>query len=433
MRDDHSGAPNGRPIPFGDRASSNGRGTNGSVRPGGPFGSTRVLAADAAVESPIELVAVQADDELINALGPGGVSPADYRDLADLESGSRLVAMLAAWRAEIEAEPIPELLDLDAAVAAVAAGVAAEASAARRRRSARARHLAPLVAAAALIVSTVTGVGLGSQDAQPGDALWSVQKVLDRDRAESVEAKVSVETRLASVRTALSKGDTVTAARELDAIRTEIPVVRGQEGRTQLVQEQEFLAAKLADTPPGTPADLSTPPSSNPNARPTGGPPPAPAVPATPPADPSLTGPAGSTEPSAPPTSPNDRESTEKDRVQLAPPGSGTGDPTGSNPSGSNPPGSDSAGSNPSGPDPRSSAPEVTRGPDVPPSDPSAGKEGARPTTAPKPGPETAPAGGGAAGDDGAATQVLPTTSDTTTASGSAGTSVEATATTTTN
>ena len=62
------------------------------------------------------------------------------------------------------------------------------------------------------------------------------------------------------VRVALAEGDTETAARELQAISTEIPVVRDEEGQPLLRQEQEFLAAKLAETPPGTPADLSTPP-----------------------------------------------------------------------------------------------------------------------------------------------------------------------------
>ena len=142
--------------------------------------------------------------------------------------------MLAAWRAEIEAEPIPELVDLDTAVAAVVAGMKARRTGARRRRAGRLRHLAPLAAAAAIIVATVSGVGLGSQNAMPGDTLWAIQKVVNPERAESVETKVEVESRLQKVRAALATGDTVTAARELEAIRTEIPAVRGEEGQPQL-------------------------------------------------------------------------------------------------------------------------------------------------------------------------------------------------------
>ena len=119
--------------------------------------------------------------------------------------------MLAAWRAEIEAEPIPELIDLDTAVAAVVAGMKADEAGTRRKRADRMRHLAPLAAAAAIIVATISGVGLGSQDAMPGDTLWAIQKVVNPERAESVETKIVVESRLAEVRMALSTGDTETA------------------------------------------------------------------------------------------------------------------------------------------------------------------------------------------------------------------------------
>ena len=156
--------------------------------------------------------------------------------------------MLAAWRAEIESEPIPELVDLDTAVAAVVAGMKADAAGTRRRRADRLRHLAPLAAAAAIIVATISGVGLGSQGAMPGDTLWPIQKIVDPERAGSVEAKIAIEGRLQIVRVALATGDTETAARELEAIRTEIPAVRGEEGQPQLLQEQEFLTLKLAES-----------------------------------------------------------------------------------------------------------------------------------------------------------------------------------------
>jgi hypothetical protein len=251
---DERPAPNGRPHP-----AVNGRPALNGV-PGGLRGAfTRVLPAGAAdadgADGALDLVAVQADDELIGALGSrsavvGGRPPGG----TDLPCGTddRLVALFAAWRAEIDAEPIPELVSLDDAVAAVLAGVQEHDRAQRRRRAGRLRQLAPLAAAAAIIVATVTGVGLGSQDAMPGDTLWAVQKVVNPTRAESVEAKVAVEGHLEKVRTALEKGDTVTAAQELEAIRTRIPAVRDQEGQPQLLQEQVFLAAKLADTPPGT-------------------------------------------------------------------------------------------------------------------------------------------------------------------------------------
>ena len=250
MPDDRNGVPPGPPSPFG-RA----RGTNGVHRDEHADLPTRSLSVDVA-DGPTDLVAVQADDELVNALGSGaGVAFGDRAPGSDPDlrrnRDEHLVAMLAAWRAEIEAEPIPELIDLDTAVAAVVAGMKADELGTRRKRAGRLRHLAPLAAAAAIIVAAVSGVGLGSKDAMPGDTLWAVQKVVNPERAESVETKLVVESRLDKVRTALSTGDTDTAARELQAISTEIPAVRGEEGQPGLAQEQEFLALKLAETPPG--------------------------------------------------------------------------------------------------------------------------------------------------------------------------------------
>jgi hypothetical protein len=125
--------------------------------------------ADTDVFEPIDLVAVQTDDELINTLsagftvsGPGGFGGGFGPD-------DRVAAVLAAWKAEVDAEPVPELVDLDTAVAAVRAA---------RPRSARFRHLAPVAAAAALIVLVAGGVSVGSYSAQPEDALWPVTQVV---------------------------------------------------------------------------------------------------------------------------------------------------------------------------------------------------------------------------------------------------------------
>ncbi|MDF3051123.1 MAG: hypothetical protein K0R87_2761 [Pseudonocardia sp.] len=246
----------------------NGKTVNGSSRNGhrghGITVGGHVLPIDV-TEGSVDLLEVQADDLLIDTVGTGSPTP----DCGDRTADDRLVALLAAWRAEVDATPIPELVDLDTAVAAVLAGVRADAAAVRRRRSARARHLAPLAAAAALIVTTVAGIGMGSQNAVPGDTLWPVQKVFNSERAESVESKVEVEASLEKVRGALTDGDLLEAERELAAIRSEIPEVREEEGQPLLVQEEEFLAAKLEDTSSGEVADLSTPALSKPDARPT--------------------------------------------------------------------------------------------------------------------------------------------------------------------
>ncbi len=230
-------------------------------------------------------LAVRADDELLDAVGSRSTAPSPLRPpptdrpLADGDDpdgrgcDDRLVEMLTAWRAEIDADPIPELVDLDTAVATVVAAVRADELAARRRRAARVRRPAPLAAAAAILVALLGGIGLGAQHAVPGDPLWTIQKVVNPERAESFEAKLEIEDRLARARTALQNGDTGNAARELEIVRAQLAAVRGEEGRSLLVQEEEFLAAKLADTPPGTSPDLSGPPPGDPAARSAGAPP----------------------------------------------------------------------------------------------------------------------------------------------------------------
>jgi hypothetical protein len=412
MPDDRNGVPPGPPSPFG-RA----RGTNGVHRDEHADLPTRSLSVDVA-EGPTDLVAVQADDELVNALGSGaGVAFGDRAPGPDPDlrrnRDEHLVAMLAAWRAEIEAEPIPELIDLDTAVAAVVAGMKADELGTRRKRAGRLRHLAPLVAAAAIIVAAVSGVGLGSKDAMPGDTLWAVQKVVNPERAESVETKLVVESRLAEVRTALKNGDTDTAGLLLQAISTEIQEVRDEDGQQLLEQERVFLTAKLADTPPGTSADLSTPPTSDPTALSTSAPPPPPSSSSS-----TSTTPLQSTTGEASVSKPTEPDPGEKQSEVLVPApasGSGSGGPTTPQNSGS-------------------SAPEVTKAPSEPKPAPENSEGSSDTSTSPAPSGDKPAAEGGATGStsgsaQGETTTTGATTATGTTASGSAGTSIDATAT----
>ena len=59
---------------------------------------------------PLDLAAVQADDELLASLGSGQLSVDDAVSRA-----------LAAWRHDVEVEPLPALLDVDTALVLVGA------------------------------------------------------------------------------------------------------------------------------------------------------------------------------------------------------------------------------------------------------------------------------------------------------------------------
>jgi Anti-sigma-D factor RsdA to sigma factor binding region len=231
--------------PFGhDHSRTNG--TNGA-RPAGMSTHTISLHDIEDDDEPVDLVALQADDELINALASGlsvsgGGSGPDTDDT--------VAAILASWKAEVDAEPIPDLVDLDTAVATLQAA---------RRPSGRARHLVPVAAAAAGLVILLGGVSLGSYSAQPEDTLWPVAKVLFAERADSVEAAGRVEERIARAKRAIAAGQPALAEQELKAAAADLAVVRPEEGRTELVEVQAFLAAKAEETPPGVPTDPGAP------------------------------------------------------------------------------------------------------------------------------------------------------------------------------
>jgi Anti-sigma-D factor RsdA to sigma factor binding region len=233
--------------------------------------------ANAADEEPVDLVSVQADDELINALASGMMVSSTGGRLID-GSDEHVSAILAAWKADVDAAPIPELITVDEGVAAVRA--------AGRRTSSRIRHLAPLAAAAAFIVVTVGGVSVGSYSAQPEDALWPVAKVLYSERTESVEAAGRVETRITRAKQAIAAGQPAVAEQELKAAAADLAVVRPEEGKTELAAVQDFLVAKAGETPPGVPTDPGAPLAAD-QAR-------------TVPPGASITSPARSTEPSSP-------------------------------------------------------------------------------------------------------------------------------------
>lgn len=274
----HGGRPHGvpnRPIPF---------------PAGGRQGGSRPEFDDDFADEPLDLVAVQADDELINALAAGMTVSAPGRHGYDADD--KVVAMLAAWKAEVADEPIPQLVDLDTAVAAIESGSSA------KRPSSRRRHLIPLAGAAALLVFSIAGVSIGAQSADPGDTLFPVTQVLYKEAADSKVAKAEVQTRIQQVNAKLRSGDTVGAQQDLAALAPLMEQIRPEEGKTYLASEQTFLAAKAAETPPGVPVDPQAPLQN-------GTPRPKPPVPegGQDPVDPSSSDPASSTLSTLPPSS----------------------------------------------------------------------------------------------------------------------------------
>ena len=122
------------------------------------------------------------------------------------DDDDRLAAILAAWRADIEADPMPELVTLDEAAEAVAAGHES-----RDRLRSRGRRRMPFAIAAVAAAVACAGLTVAVHGAMPGDTLWGVSKVFFSERAQGVERVEEVRNRIEAANGALARGDTATA------------------------------------------------------------------------------------------------------------------------------------------------------------------------------------------------------------------------------
>jgi Anti-sigma-D factor RsdA to sigma factor binding region len=211
-----------------------------------------------------DLSAVHADDALLDALG--GSDPKSADDLGDQE----LNALLLAWRRDIDSEPLAELVDTDTAATTVKAAALAQ----RRGPRARKRRIfVPVAAAAAVLAIAFTGTSIAARDAQPGDTLWGLTKVLYADHARSVEAASAARTDLQQASIALSQGRIVEAQQALAEAAAKLTQVSVEDNLAQLMREHRELTAKLErpthTTPPtsstvaSSPATTTVPPRSS--------------------------------------------------------------------------------------------------------------------------------------------------------------------------
>lgn len=185
-------------------------------------------------DEPIDLTALQDDDALLDALG--GTNP-DVSTSAETARPS-LESLLVAWRQDVDASPISDLIDTDAAVAAIVAG-------SRPQRRLRRRHLVPVATAAAVLMITFTGVGVAARDAQPGDMLWSVAQVLYTDHARAALAASSAREDLSAAEGAIEGGDRTAAEAALRSAQDEMRRVDAEHGLSELEAAHASLTARI--------------------------------------------------------------------------------------------------------------------------------------------------------------------------------------------
>jgi len=223
---------------------------------------------------PLDLAAVRADDDLIEALSAGLVPPpSGPRDPSDVEG--ELVALLAGWVADVRPESLlhpprsqPATVqvmadagptDEDEPLAAVGSPAPvrsllefenAEPVAITRGRSSGARAYL-LRAAAGLAAVALIGSGLvvRSYDAHPGDSLWVVAKVVFPEKSRSVEAATVVSTALNTARVALESGRIDEARAAFQTVQDQLAAVDDADGRAELAHQRDYLTTQLSASP----------------------------------------------------------------------------------------------------------------------------------------------------------------------------------------
>ncbi|MFC5065355.1 anti-sigma-D factor RsdA [Actinomycetospora atypica] len=215
-------------------------------------------AGDDLVDGPVDLAAVRADDALLDAIAGGALSGgADAFSGGDVfgrpgQDDDHLAAILAAWKADIEAEPMPELVDLDEAADAVEAGHAA-----RDRRASRTRRRMPFAVAAAAIAVALSGFTVAIHSAQPGDAMFGLTKVLFSQQADNAQKTQQVRETIVAANDAIAKGDRATAQSLLQSAGNQIQAVQADD-QPPLVQQRQDVLKSLDPTAPAAPSSGST-------------------------------------------------------------------------------------------------------------------------------------------------------------------------------
>lgn len=212
------------------------------------FGSVPSSGSDPVDEDsiPVNLGAVRADDEFIEALLSQPLVPAQTP--ADYE----LAALLSNWRSEIAAEPMPTSPTLEE----VEAGIEVQRRADSRRRSLRlVRFTAGAAAAFAILFG---GISVVAHSAAPGDALWGVKEVMFGGDASATRAVADVQANIDRAEQAFNSGDKPAATSFLNRAESQLGDVRDSGERKTLQGRIDGLRGKIAASVSSTTTTTTT-------------------------------------------------------------------------------------------------------------------------------------------------------------------------------
>ncbi|MEO6882043.1 MAG: anti-sigma-D factor RsdA [Mycobacteriaceae bacterium] len=194
-----------------------------------------------------DLAEVLSDDALVEAIGKGELSASDAPD--------DVVALLVAWRDDIDHHPVPDRPTLAEAARAL--------QGAPRRSWWMTRRTAAPLAAAAVVGLALVGIGVGAHQSTPGDPLWGVSQTLFVAHSRSVQAAVLVSADLSQAQAALDAGSATKAMASLDAAKRQLTDVDSAQGRQALERKHSELVAeagaRLGKTSPVPPTPAPSP------------------------------------------------------------------------------------------------------------------------------------------------------------------------------
>ncbi|MFC4124827.1 anti-sigma-D factor RsdA [Nocardia rhizosphaerae] len=235
---------------------------------------------------------MRSDDALIDAIASDGPVRTDSPEEFQLAS------LLADWRADLLAEPMPAGPDLDTVFAAVNQEIGARQVRVGASSRGRLRLVRPLLGAAAALAVVFGGLTAFSYSAAPGDPLWRVKEVVFSEQAQStVVARADDD--LIAAQNLLDSGDPEQARVRLEKASATASQVDDQGKREDLIARWHLVRDQLAAKAPEIAAKLPTMPPTPGSTKPTS---PAPVTPAPgTPAPTAPTGPgSGTTEPTDP-------------------------------------------------------------------------------------------------------------------------------------
>ena len=111
--------------------------------------------------------------------------------------------------------------------------------------SRRASRLSILGMTATVLALVFSGAAMSARDAQPGDTLWGLTKVLYSSHAKSIEAAANVREDLSMTTVALAEGDLAQARTLLLEAPAELPHIAVEDGQEDLAARHADLASKL--------------------------------------------------------------------------------------------------------------------------------------------------------------------------------------------